>query len=57
MQRGGLIVPPRTWTIRDLDGSNPRTVTLAQFLADNRAKADAAKAIHAANVRQMQRGD
>ncbi len=30
----------RTWTIRDIDGSNERQVTLAQF----RAEVDAAKA-------------
>ncbi len=43
----------RTWEISDLDGSNKRTVTLAQY----RTELDAAKlkalAIHAANVRLM----
>jgi hypothetical protein len=47
----------RTWKIRDQmpDGSwGPEyTVTLEQFLAANRAKADAAKAIHAANVARV----
>ena len=35
----------KTWTIRDIDGSNPRQVTLAEFQEMNRQKADQAKAI------------
>jgi hypothetical protein len=44
----------RTWTIYDLDGGNPRTVTLEQYRAMVKTAADVAKSIHAANVRQMQ---
>jgi hypothetical protein len=43
----------RTWTIYDIDGSNPRTVTLEQYLAMVKTAADTAKAIHTADVRQM----
>lgn len=35
----------QTWTITDLDGSNPRVVTLAQFRADIDARKLAAKPI------------
>lgn len=40
----------RTWQISDIDGSNKRTVTLAQFKAENRAKADAAAARYTHSV-------
>ena len=47
----------RTWKIRDQmpDGSwGPEySVTLAQYLAKNRASCDAARAIHAANVKAL----
>jgi hypothetical protein len=43
----------RTWTIYDIDGSNPRTVTLEQYLAMVKTAADTAKAIHTANIRRM----
>lgn len=39
----------RTWEIRDIDGSNPRTVTLAQY----RAELDAAKVRAMAAARKM----
>jgi hypothetical protein len=42
----------QTWKISDIDGSNKRRVTLAQFLAENRKRADEAKAIFAASVRR-----
>lgn len=38
------------YTIRDLDGSNPRQVTLAQYKAMVAKAAAKASAIHAANV-------
>lgn len=43
----------RTWEISDIDGSNKRRVTLAQFLAENAIKAAAAKAIFAAAVKSV----
>ena len=43
----------KTWTIRDIDGSNPRQVTLAEFHAMNRQKADQAKAIFDKSVIAM----
>lgn len=43
----------RTWVIRDVDGSNPRTVTLAQY----RAELAAAKARVAPVVEALRRGD
>jgi hypothetical protein len=47
------VTAEQTWEIRDLDGSNRRRVTLAQFLAENRKRADEAKAIFAASVRSL----
>ena len=41
---------PKKWTISELDGSNPRQVTLAQFMAEHAAKVEAAKRIFAASV-------
>lgn len=43
----------RTWEISDLDGSNKRRVTLAQFLAENEARKREAEAIYAASVRSI----
>ena len=35
---------PRTWEITDIDGRNPRTVTLAQYLEEIEAAQIAARA-------------
>ncbi len=43
----------RTWEISDLDGSNKRTVTLAQY----RAELDARKPHTAAIMNAVRRGD
>jgi hypothetical protein len=42
-------VTERTWEISDIDGSNKRTVTLAQYRAEVDAAKKRAEAIHAAN--------
>lgn len=42
-----------TWTIADIDGKNPRQVTLAQY----RAEIDAAKAAAAPIMAAFKRGD
>lgn len=41
----------RTWEISDIDGSNKRTVTLAQYRAELDAAKIKAMAIHEANCR------
>lgn len=43
----------RTWQISDIDGSNKRTVTLAQY----RAELDARKAMAAKVMDAVRRGD
>jgi len=43
----------RTWTISDIDGKNPRTITLANFLAEHRAAVAAVKPV----VDALYRGD
>lgn len=40
----------RRWTIYDIDGSNPREVTFAEFMARHRAAIANAQAIYAASV-------
>lgn len=45
----------RTWEISDLDGSNRRTVTLAQYRAELDAAKAKALAIHAQNVEAVRR--
>ncbi len=45
----------RTWEISDLDGSNKRTVTLAQYLAIIAEAAKTAQAIHAGNVAALRK--
>ncbi len=45
----------RTWEISDIDGSNKRTVTLAQYLAEVAAASKKAQAIHARNVNVVAR--
>lgn len=45
----------RTWEISDLDGSNKRTVTLAQFLAYNTERAAIAQRIYAEAVASLRR--
>ena len=40
----------QTWEISNIDGSNKRTVTLAQYRAELEAAKVAAIAIHRANV-------
>lgn len=48
-----LVETERTWEISDIDGSNKRTVTLAQFLADNEAKKAKASTIYASALRSV----
>ena len=43
----------QTWEISDIDGSNKRTVTLEQYLAEVKAAAVKARAIHEANKREL----
>lgn len=43
----------RTWQIADLDGSNRRTVTLAQYRAEVAAASERAKAIFRADVASL----
>ena len=43
----------KTWTISDLDGSNKREVTLAQFKAEHIRKCAEAQAIFEANKKKV----
>lgn len=47
--------PEQTWKISDIDGSNKRRVTLAQFRAEIEAAKARAEAIFAASVRSIGR--
>jgi len=46
----------RTWEISDLDGTNKRTVTLAQYRAELDAAKTKALAIFRANAESVKRG-
>ena len=43
----------RTWIIRDIDGKNPREVTLAQYRAEVDAAKAKAEAIYRANAAKV----
>ena len=45
----------KTWEISDIDGSNKRTVTLAQYRAELDAAKAVALAIYRANVEKRQK--
>jgi hypothetical protein len=45
----------RTWEISDIDGSNKRTVTLAQYRAEIEAAKKRAESIHQRNVATVDR--
>jgi hypothetical protein len=50
------MIMERTWEISDIDGSNKRTVTLAEYRAEIEAAKAKAEAIHEANKRVVARG-
>ena len=47
----------RTWKIKDIDGSNERTVTLAQYLAEVKIAKVRALATYRANVKSWYDAD